>query len=185
MFAVADSLKPTAGTAIQGLKDLGLEPILLTGDNDTTARNVAAQAGIETVISEVMPAEKSGTVERLQAEGRTVAMVGDGVNDAPALAQADLGISIGTGSDVAIEASDLTLISGDPVGAASAIELSRATLKTIKQNLFWAFAYNVILIPVAMTGLLNPIFAGAAMALSSIFVVLNSLRLRGFRPVQR
>ena len=185
VFAVADSLKPTAGNAIQSLKDLGLEPILLTGDNDTTARNVAAQAGIETVISEVMPAEKSGTVERLQSEGRTVAMVGDGVNDAPALAQADLGISIGTGSDVAIEASDLTLISGDPVGAASAIELSRATLKTIKQNLFWAFAYNVILIPVAMTGLLNPIFAGAAMALSSIFVVLNSLRLRGFRPVQR
>ncbi len=185
VFAVADSLKPTAGDAIQSLKDLGLEPILLTGDNDTTARNVAAQAGIETVISEVMPAEKSGTVERLQSEGRTVAMVGDGVNDAPALAQADLGISIGTGSDVAIEASDLTLISGDPVGAASAIELSRATLKTIKQNLFWAFAYNVILIPVAMTGLLNPIFAGAAMALSSIFVVLNSLRLRGFRPVQR
>ena len=185
VFAVADSLKPTAGNAIQSLKDLGLEPILLTGDNDTTAHNVAAQAGIETVISEVMPAEKSGTVERLQSEGRTVAMVGDGVNDAPALAQADLGISIGTGSDVAIEASDLTLISGDPVGAASAIELSRATLKTIKQNLFWAFAYNVILIPVAMTGLLNPIFAGAAMALSSIFVVLNSLRLRGFRPVQR
>ena len=185
VFAVADSLKPTAGDAIQSLKDLGLEPILLTGDNDTTAHNVAAQAGIETVISEVMPAEKSGTVERLQSEGRTVAMVGDGVNDAPALAQADLGISIGTGSDVAIEASDLTLISGDPVGAASAIELSRATLKTIKQNLFWAFAYNVILIPVAMTGLLNPIFAGAAMALSSIFVVLNSLRLRGFRPVQR
>ena len=131
VFAVADSLKPTAGNAIQSLKDLGLEPILLTGDNDTTARNVAAQAGIETVISEVMPAEKSGTVERLQAEGRTVAMVGDGVNDAPALAQADLGISIGTGSDVAIEASDLTLISGDPVGAASAIELSRATLKTV------------------------------------------------------
>ena len=181
VFAVSDEVKPTAVEATGEFNRLGLEPILLTGDNETTARAVAGEVGIEQVISGVMPAGKVDAVREQQERGRVVAMVGDGVNDSPALAQADLGISIGTGSDVAIEASDLTLVSGDPRGAGDAIRLSRATLKTIKSNLFFAFLYNVILIPVAMTGLLNPILAGAAMALSSIFVVSNSLRLRRFR----
>jgi Cu+-exporting ATPase len=182
VLGVADTVKPTSREAISRLKALGLRTVLLTGDNAQTARAVADEVGIDEVISDVLPAEKAAVVVRLQGEGRVVAMVGDGVNDAPALAQADLGLAIGTGTDVAIEASDLTLVSGDLRAAADAIRLSRRTLRTIQVNLFWAFAYNVVLIPVAMLGFLNPLFAGAAMALSSVFVVSNSRRLRGFRP---
>ena len=154
--------------------------MLLTGDNETTARAVAAEVGIDEVIAEVLPADKAGVVRRLQAEGRVVAMVGDGVNDAPALAQADLGLSIGTGTDVAIEASDLTLVSGDLRAAADAIRLSRATLRTIKQNLGWAFGYNLAAVPLAAIGLLNPVIASLAMVFSSLSVVSNALRLRRF-----
>ena len=182
VIVVADTLKPTSADAVAGLRDLGLRPILLTGDNRATAEAVAAEVGIDEVIAEVLPAGKADVIARLQAEGRTVAMVGDGVNDAPALARADLGLAIGTGTDVAIEASDLTLVSGDLRAAGDAIRLSRRTLATIKGNLFWAFAYNVAALPLAMSGYLNPIVAAAAMALSSIFVVSNSLRLRSFRP---
>jgi len=181
LLAVADRLKPTSADAVAELKALGLAPVLLTGDNERTARAVAADVGIERVLADVLPEDKVNEVRRLQDAGEVVAMVGDGVNDAPALAQADLGLAIGTGTDVAIEASDLTLVSGDLRAAADAIRLARGTLRTIKGNLFWAFAYNVAAIPLAVVGLLNPIVAAAAMAFSSIFVVTNSLRLRRFR----
>ncbi|MFF7712473.1 heavy metal translocating P-type ATPase [Streptomyces sp. NPDC087659] len=182
VLEVADAVRPTSAEAVRRLRGLGLTPILLTGDNKAVAESVAAEVGIERVVAEVMPEDKVDVVRRLQQEGRTVAMVGDGVNDAAALAQADLGLAMGTGTDAAIEAGDLTLVRGDLRAAADAIRLSRRTLGTIKGNLFWAFAYNVAALPLAAAGLLNPMIAGAAMAFSSVFVVGNSLRLRGFRP---
>jgi P-type Cu+ transporter len=184
LLAVSDTVKPTSAEAVASLKELGLRPVLLTGDNESTARAVAAEVGIDEVIAEVLPSDKATVVRDLQAQGRVVAMVGDGVNDAPALAQADLGLAIGTGTDVAIEASDLTLVSGDLRGATDAIRLSRATLRTIKQNLAWAFVYNLAGLPLAAAGLLNPLLAGAAMALSSVSVVANALRLRRFDPAR-
>ncbi|MYS80898.1 heavy metal translocating P-type ATPase [Embleya scabrispora] len=185
VLVVADAVKPTSAEAIRRFRELGLTPILLTGDNTTVAHTVAAQVGIDPghVHAEVMPKDKVDVVTRLQAEGRIVAMVGDGVNDAAALATADLGLAMGTGTDVAIEASDLTLVRGDLRAAADAIRLARRTLGTIKSNLFWAFAYNVAALPLAAAGLLNPMLAGAAMAFSSVFVISNSLRLRGFKAL--
>ena len=181
VIAVADVVKPTSAEAVHDLRWLDLRPVLLTGDHEAAARTVAAEVGIDDVIADVLPQQKVAEVVRLQDAGHRVAMVGDGVNDAAALAQSDLGIALGTGTDAAIHASDLTLISGDLRVAADAIRLSRATLRTIHGNLWWAFAYNVVAMPLAAVGFLNPMIAAAAMALSSVFVVTNSMRLLRFR----
>jgi len=185
VVVVADAVRPTSAEAIAALRDLGLSPVLLTGDNEAAARTVAEQVGITDVIAHVLPQDKVAHIQQLQAQGRTVAMIGDGVNDAAALAQSDLGMAMGAGTDIAIEAADITLVRNDLLAAADAIRLSRRTLAIIIGNLVWAFGYNVAAIPLAMAGLLNPLIAGAAMAFSSVFVVTNSLRLRRFRPLSR
>jgi Cu+-exporting ATPase len=182
VLVVADTIKPTSAEAIRRLRAMGLRPVLLTGDNERAARAVAATVGISEVTAGVLPAGKAAAIRQLQDSGRVVAMAGDGVNDAAALAQADLGLAMGTGADAAIEASDLTLVRGDLLAVPDAILLSRRTLATIKGNLFWAFGYNAAAIPLAALGFLNPLIAAAAMALSSVFVVTNSLRLRRFQP---
>ena len=179
-LALTDALKPAAVEAVSGLHRAGLETVMITGDNRVAAEAIARRAGIGRVLAEVLPAEKAAEIARLQSAGRRVAMVGDGINDAPALAQADLGVALGTGADVAIEASDVTIVSGDPRLAVAAITLSRRTLRVIKQNLFWAFAYNIAALPLAALGLLSPMIAAGAMALSSVSVMLNALRLRRF-----
>lgn len=184
-LVVADTVKATSAEAVADLKRLGLTPVLLTGDSAAAARAVAAEVGIDRVVAEVHPEDKVAEIRRLQEQGRVVAMVGDGVNGAAALAQADLGLAMGTGTDAAIAASDLTLVRGDLRAAGDAIRLARRTLRTIKANLFWAFAYNVAALPLAALGMPNPMIAGAAMASSSVFVVTNSLRLRRFRPLHR
>ena len=181
MLAVADVVKPTSAEAVRRLRALHLRPVLVTGDHQAAARTVAAEAGIDDVVADVLPAQKVAEVVRLQEAGHRVAMVGDGVNDAAALAQSDLGIALGTGTDAAMHAGDVTLISGDLRVAADAVRLSRATLRTIHGNLWWAFAYNLVALPLAAMGFLNPMIAAAAMALSSLFVVSNSLRLLKFR----
>jgi Cu+-exporting ATPase len=182
VLVVEDAVKDTSAEAVRRLRALGLRPVLLTGDQEVVARTVADRVGIDEVVAGVLPEGKVAVVRRLQEQGRTVAMVGDGVNDAAALAQADLGLALGTGTDVALEAADLTLVQGDLRVAADAVLLARRTLGTIRANLFWAFAYNVLALPLAALGLLSPMVAGAAMALSSVCVVANSLRLRRFTP---